>query len=382
MNVILMTGEGYPKRFSANNSKSEFIARGLKECGCAVSIIDGSLGAHGISEELSGISDTGIDYCIFPRTNRIKSFFLNLPKLWKILKIKKQKGEYNHIIVGMEKVPFLYVHLIMARLLGYSTSCLFHEWHFGFSNSGCLRKIEAFLRDYSFGYFVNAIFPIGHFLKEKCNHFHKPNMLIPVLADFDVDFKQTKIANHFTYCCAGEYLLRNTLILDSFSKLIKPKQYQDVQLILVIQGNERVLKKTETLIQSYVAKTNIIIKNGIPREELDNIFASSIGLLIPLDPNSLQDKARFSQKIAEYIASRRPIITSAVGEIPFYFKDKESAVIAQYDVQGYCEAMRFLVDHKSLADEIGKSGFLVGKRFFDYRECGRKLKMFMEMICK
>ncbi|WP_072977947.1 glycosyltransferase [Fibrobacter sp. UWH4] len=379
MNVILMTGEGYPKRFSANNSKSEFIARGLKECGCSVSIIDGAFGAYDIREEMSGISENGIDYCIFPRTNRLKSFFVNLPKLWKTLKNKKRKGEVNHIIIGMEMVPFIYVYFAMAWLQGYSRSCLFHEWHAGLSQ-GFVSKIRGCLLDYTFGYFVNAIFPIGHFLREKCNRFHKPNMLIPILADFDVKYQRQKIASHFTYCCAGEYLLRNTLVLDSFRELHKQEKYRDVQLVLVIQGNDRVLKKTQELVQSYADNENIIVKNKVPRQELDEIFASSIGLLIPLDPNSLQDKARFSQKIAEYVATRRPIITSAVGEIPFYFKDRESAILAKYDVAGYCEAMRFLVDNRSRADEIGENGFSVGQSSFDYREYGKKIKAIIEKI--
>lgn len=40
----------------------------------------------------------------------------------------------------------------------------------------------------------------------------------------------------------------------------------------------------------------VIFKHQIPYEELMDIYKSSLGLLIPLDPDSVQDKARFSQK--------------------------------------------------------------------------------------
>lgn len=375
-----MTGEGYPHLFSANNSKSEFIARGLKECGCSVSIVDGAFGTKGLVNETSGTSNNGINYHTFCRKGRLKSFFLNLPKLWHVLKKEHRKDEINHIIIGMDRVPFLYIYFFMAWILGYSRSCLFHEWHIGFKNTSYLAKIEAQIRDKTFGYFLNSIYPIGHFLQEKCNRFHKPTMLIPVLAEYNDSSNSYNVSNHFAYCCAGEYLIRNTLILDSFKKLLEDTKYRSTQLILILQGNERVLEKAANLVKSYGLEENIVIKSKLPRRTLDNIFATAIGLLIPLDPGSLQDKARFSQKIAEYVATKRPIITSDVGEIPFYFNNKENAIIAPYNIEGYREAMRFLIENKDVANSIGINGFNVGKKFFDYRVCGEKLKDFITNI--
>jgi len=380
MNVILMTGEGYPHLFSANNSKSEFIARGLKECGCSVTIIDGAFGAKGIEKEISGVSDSGIKFHILPRKGRYTSFFQNLPKLWKILKDSHDKEGKNHIIIGMSKVPFLYVYFFMAWVLGYSRSCLFHEWHVGFENLGLISKIEAYVRDYSFGFFVNAIFPISHFLQGKCNKFNKKMMLVPVLADYSMNLRQEHSYDHFTYCCAGEYLLRNTLVLDAFKEFLKKSQLSNIKLTLVLQGNDCVLSNTKKLIDSYHLGQHIVVMNKVPRLILNEIFESSIGLLIPLDPNSLQDKARFSQKIAEYVAMGRPIITTEYGEIPFYFKDKNSAIFASYDAQGFCDAMIFLAENPIQATRIGECGFQVGLSQFDYRTCGKNLHKFMEEI--
>ena len=78
-----------------------------------------------------------------------------------------------------------------------------------------------------------------------------------------------------------------------------------------------------------------------------------MGLLIPLDPNSLADIARFSQKIAEYVSTSRPIITSNVGEIPYYFKDKENAIICEYSAKSYADAMLLLQNDGTLANVLG-----------------------------
>ena len=72
----------------------------------------------------------------------------------------------------------------------------------------------------------------------------------------------------------------------------------------------------------------VIFIQQIPYVELIEIYESSLGLLIPLDPNSLADIARFSQKIAEYLSSSRPVITNNVGEIPYYFTDRKDIIIS------------------------------------------------------
>ena len=45
------------------------------------------------------------------------------------------------------------------------------------------------------------------------------------------------------------------------------------------------------------------------------------------DEKSLQDRARFSQKIAEYLMAQRPIITVDTGDIPYYFTHGKNAYI-------------------------------------------------------
>ena len=70
MNVVLITSEGYPFKFSAGNSKAEFIARGLKENGCRVVIVDTALGTKGQMNMQEGISSNGINYYILPRKNK------------------------------------------------------------------------------------------------------------------------------------------------------------------------------------------------------------------------------------------------------------------------------------------------------------------------
>ena len=205
-------------------------------------------------------------------------------------------------------------------------------------------------------------------------------MLVPVMGKYDRTPNVYKRQSNFTYCCGAAYLLRNRLVLDAFKMLISEEKLSYISLVLVLIGSTDELDAVSRLTIDMGISDNIIIKNQISQAELYDTFDSSIGLIIPLNPDNLQDTARFSQKIAEYVASKRPIITSNVGEIPYYFKDNETAKIVPYSVEGYFNGMKTLAENHNLADEIGAGGYNVGCENFDYEKVGKEMKTFIECL--
>lgn len=373
MNIVLITSEGYPFQFSANNSKTEFIARGLKEYGCMVTMADTILGTKGLPNEQTGISQKGIHYYLLPRKGKFSTIFKNLPKLWRILKKEKQAKD-NYVILGMTLYPAFVLTAILCMLQGYKRTALFHEWHIGCKQPNIIYKIEAWLKDKTFGYFLNGIFPISHFLLEKGERFHKPQMILPVMASYDREVHPYAGEYNFTYCGHANYLLRNHLLLDAFKIVIE--KYTKAKLTLVLFGNKKQMQEAKQFIQETTIPS-IEIKNQIPEEELHKLYDTSLGLLIPLDPSSLQDKARFSQKIAEYIGSKRPIITNHVGEIPYYFTNEKSAMIVDYTPEAFAEGMVKLIQHSDKAIQIGHEGYHIGIVNFEYRAISCKIMNFM-----
>ena len=202
--------------------------------------------------------------------------------------------------------------------------------------------------------------------------------ILPVLGAYI----QNPVAAHcqpfFTFCGHIRYLLRNKTLLDAF-KLVR-REEPDAKLMLVLVGNDSDFGEMRTLLARERLLDSITIKSGISQEELCGIYSSSMALLVPLDPGNLQDKARFSQKIAEYVASARPIITSDVGEIPYYFKDKESAMIVPYTAEGYAKGMLDIWANPVLGDKVGRGGYDVGCRHFNYKTAGSELKEIMENL--
>lgn len=373
MNVLIMCSNGYGRTYSAINAKSEYIALGLKEAGCDVRIIDAIRGIPGVTVCEENTSAAGVPYVVFPQLNN-HNIIPNLSLYKRILTHYRQHGEINHIIIGMEYMPIFIYLTKCAKKAGYTTSTLFHEWHIGMQTKG-VRSLHKYWQDYRFGKYVDAIYPISHLLQQKCARFGKPTMLLPVLGKYD-RLPKVEVEQQFTYCADAGYLLRNQIILRAFS--IVAQTYQNARLILVLFGRKEDMHEVQNRVIELHVENNVAILSQISQSELEHLYASSLGLLIPLNPDSMQDIARFSQKIAEYLASGRPIITSNVGEIPYYFVHNKNAKIAAYTSESYAEQMLELINDRVLATEIGQKGYETGNCSFEYSKNGYKLKHFIQ----
>lgn len=375
MNVLVMCSRGYGQTYSAVNTKSEYVAVGLRDAGCVVRILDSVRGWHNTSCEINTNSE-GIEYVSFPKVLFCNTYS-NI-KIYKQILLKYHQREgINHIIIGMEYMPIFIMLAKCAKSCGYSVSTLSHEWHIGMRTKGIVKSIHKYWQDLFFGRYVDAIFPISHYLQAKCKRFGKPMMLLPILGRYDVLLSEN-VENRFTYCADAGYLLRNKLILDAF-KILHTK-HQNVSLSLVLFGTKEDMNDVRCTIEEMNIDPHVTILTQIAQSELERLYASSLGLIIPLNPKYQPDVARFSQKIAEYVASGRPIITSNVGEIPYYFTNKESAIIVDYTPSSYAHGMELLINNPILATEVGRNGYKIGRSNFNYIDYGIRLKNFISAI--
>ena len=125
-----------------------------------------------------------------------------------------------------------------------------------------------------------------------------------------------------------------------------------------------------------LTERQVIVGGYVSRQELWRLYAGAVGLLAPLD-DSERSRARFPWKIGEYLASGRPVITSAVGEIPRYFTDGEDALIARPDDEDdFVSKIELVAKNPALADCIGAAGRELALREFHYSSYGERLLRF------
>jgi len=104
------------------------------------------------------------------------------------------------------------------------------------------------------------------------------------------------------------------------------------------------------------ADSRVSFPGYLSRPELLRLYARAHALLIPLFDDA-RSKARFPTKIGEYLAASRPIVTTAVGEIPRYFEDQvNAAVCAPGEPAVYGAKIVALLRDPDLAASIGRRG--------------------------
>jgi glycosyltransferase involved in cell wall biosynthesis len=126
----------------------------------------------------------------------------------------------------------------------------------------------------------------------------------------------------------------------------------------------------------------VTITGYVSRRQLLEHYHDATALLIPLF-DDLYSRARFPSKMAEYLASGRPVVTADVGEVARYFRDGETAYVAPPDdVTAYAAKIGEVLEDGARAARIGAAGRRLAEQQFDYKLQGPLLYAFLETIAR
>ena len=109
-----------------------------------------------------------------------------------------------------------------------------------------------------------------------------------------------------------------------------------------------------------------VIFTGIkPSAEIPQMMVNATALFLTR-PDTLQNRAGFSTKLGEYLASGNPVVTAGVGDIPLYLNDKENAfVFAPGDFEAVEDAMEYILANPEDAKRIGEAGKETAHKYFN-----------------
>lgn len=239
-------------------------------------------------------------------------------------------------------------------------------------------KYNDILFDKYLSFFSDGVIPISEFLvnklKERSENINY--IKVPPLVDFSL-FKSNlkEDVKYFLFVGSVGYFDVINLLIESFEQIPN----KEFRLYLVLSGN---LKIVSDRISKSSKKGLIRLSSNIEYKELIGLYCNAKALLIPLRDN-IQDKARFPQKISEYLASKNPIITTNYGEIEYYFKDKVNALVAnQYSLKDIAEKMKFIIDNPKKAVDIGKKGHETGLKYFNKNNYSNQMDGFLMDVLK
>lgn len=236
--------------------------------------------------------------------------------------------------------------------------------------------------DYQFFNHTDKVIVISKFLEDHLTTIapEKTHLKVPPIINFsffDAVENASTERSYFLFCGSAAYLDIIKFIINSYAR---SKSYKDqIELKLIIGGSPQEIKGIKNYIDDIEeVKNNIEIRSNIPYNELVSLYKSAVALLIPIT-NNLQDQARFPFKICEYLASKRPIITSDSGVITEFFEDGNNAFIAEVNsIEDFGSKMKRVSDQPEIANEVGIKGYELGKSTFNYKMYSDKLNLFLK----
>lgn len=310
----------------------------------------------------------------FFRRNILKSisFIFEYQTIRKIN--KEQKIDWLNIYTQYFGILFFY-HLL-SKLFSFKTILHYVELRTGVIKRNWLQHINDALFDRFSVFLCDRIIPISqtlnnHILRRKQT---AKTFIIPPICDFKY-FESIKPEindkKYFVFCASKSYDEVFLFIIESFLKF---KNGHEVNLHLVVNG-EINNKKVNQLLEEN--KDTIFVFTHLEYQKLIAKYKGSLAQLIPLR-NTIQDSARFPQKICEFIASNRPIITTGFGEINHYFTDKLNALVAaEYEVNSFSKEMEWVLNNPEKLQTITTNSYILGAKHFDTMGYGPKIESFL-----
>lgn len=183
---------------------------------------------------------------------------------------------------------------------------------------------------------------------------------------FDGLVKQSISVPYFAYCGNGNNRK------DKVDELIKEfarvaDRHKDIQF-WIIGPTKQVYKEEQDnlqLVHELELDDRVIFSGMKPAAEIPQLLVNATALFLTR-PDTLQNRAGFSTKLGEYLASGNPVVAAGVGDIPLYLKDKENAfVFAPGDFEAVEDAMEYILANSEDAKHIGTAGKETAHKHFN-----------------
>jgi glycosyltransferase involved in cell wall biosynthesis len=287
---------------------------------------------------------------------------------------KEQKIDWLNIYT--QYFGILLFYNLLSKIFNFKTILHYVEFRSKVKERNWLYRINDLLFDRFAVFFCDKIIPISTSLNSyilSLKH-TADTLIIPPICDFQYfDSIEPEISDkrYFVFCASISYEDVFLFIIESFLKLNDSKE---INLHLVINGeltNPTVKKLLETNNERIFVFSNMDYKKLIAK------YKGSLAQLIPLR-NSLQDGARFPQKICEFLAAHRPIVTTAFGEINHYFINNLNAIIAMdYKINTYSQKMEWVLNNPDKLEAIAHNSYVIGCSHFNIQSYSSKIEKFL-----
>jgi len=152
-------------------------------------------------------------------------------------------------------------------------------------------------------------------------------------------------------------------LVESFTKV--SAEYPEIHLILAGEGTRLEKNELSSLIIQLHLNDKVHYIGRISSKEIP-VFFHGAKLSASCRPKSIQSEYGFPTKVVEYLASGKPTVTTATGELAFYLKDRVNAFVAKKtDPESFALKMLEVLQDYDFALKVAQEGKDMVKKMFN-----------------
>ena len=311
-------------------------------------------------------------------------------RIWHNLKALRKISKDKNIILYLQRIHYHYLAPLLAHET-YGNKLVFDmdDWDLGYNPF----KRLSYLGSLKGPYLTRKIAATSHccvassrYLKEYLSRFNNNTICIPTGVDTSVFQPQDKSlkTRKIVFCWTGtvfrEDNVENLLFtIDCFWQL--NRKYPEIQLRIIGSG-PRMRSILEVTKLKY-PHANIELTGWINPAEMP-MYLSEIDVgLFPLIQNTKFNLSKSPTKLFEYMAMKKPTVSSCTGELPIIIEDGINGFLAlRSDKKSFIEKMEHLiVDHK-LRTEMGENALQSVREKYSMEILGKELYTFLLQLEK
>ncbi len=394
---IVISGNvfGFPHGWAATNYVS-LMAQGLVKAGSQVHIIVPHYTenqANFLNQDPSGmVNGVTFEYTtgtpILPANNWRRRFgkarsLIVTP--WRLLTLKFYQP-LNALILYGRSYSLLVRYSFWCRLFNIPLVVCIVEWTLANTFKEAEKQNKQRFYNEVFNH-ADAVIVISRYIEKLATEASRqqkkslPCLRTSILGDSTVwqNIQPTILPRPYLLFCAylDNYLDDALFVLEAVSKV----QVADIDLLMVGKAS----RKTKQAIKNKIESLNLLDKvqlrsDYVSTDELYSLYAGAKALLAPLFNNE-RSLARFPSKIADYLMSGRPVVSSAIGEVGEYLEDGKTAFLSNSDtVTDFATKIEEALINNERSDLIGQEGKNLAKEQFNYLSRGEELLQFLNSL--
>ena len=149
-------------------------------------------------------------------------------------------------------------------------------------------------------------------------------------------------------------------------ELFKSILSQAPQATLTIVGNYMASKKKDYWVKEMQKKFGdaVYIAGRVTEAEMNRLKSEADGFILTRK-NELPEICAFPTRLLEFLKLKKPVFISDVGDIPGYLEHMKEACILNGDLDNDSRNALSIINNKSLANNIGTSGWQKGSEVFN-----------------